>query len=91
MNLTIQGVINILNNFSCWLFTVAIALCIIFIVIAGIRYMFAGGNSERTNKAKKNFLYLLIGIVVILGVGVIISTVAAAVGSTISLIPFQCL
>ena len=93
-NLTIQGVINILNGFACWLYSIVIAVIIIFIIIAGFRYMAAGGNSERINQAKKNFGWLLIGILVIFAVNVILQSVAAGLGSTDpiinNLIPFQC-
>ena len=86
--LTIQDVITIVQNLACWLFNIAVTACMIFIIFSGIRYMAAGGNTERMGQAKRNFYQVLIGTLVIFGVTVIINTVAAAVGSsfTISLL-----
>lgn len=91
MDLTVDGIVNIFEGVACWLSSAVGSLIIIFIIIAGIRYMAAGGSPERVQEAKKNFWWLLIGILVIFGANVIINSIAAAVGSSVSLIPFKCL
>ena len=90
-NFTVDNIIAIFDGLVCWLSSIAGSLIIIFIIIAGIRYMAAGGNSEKVEDAKKNLRWVLIGVLVILGANVIISSIVAAVGSSVSLIPFKCL
>lgn len=89
-DLTVQGVINIFQGLACYAFNIAFSVLIIAIIISGIRYMAAGGSSEKAGKAKKNFFNVLIGGLVILGVSVIITSVAAAVGSSFNAIPLVC-
>ena len=89
-NYTIDNVIKIFSGFACWLVSIIVAVMIIFIIIAGFRFMMTGGNPEKYDKAKKNLGYLLIGIVVIFGVNVILQSVARNLGSTTTLIPFTC-
>lgn len=90
-NLKIQDVFDIITGLACWLTRVAGLLIIIFIVIAGIQFMAAGGDPTKWENAKKNFKMVLWGTLVILGVYVIIATVANAVGATnFSLVPLVC-
>lgn len=89
-DLTYQGVVNIFNGLACWLTSIAWLLVVIFIIWSGFRYMWSGSSSEAAGEAKKNFKSVLIGALVILGVNAILQTVAYAVGSTLSLIPFRC-
>ncbi len=89
-NLSIQDVIHIFSGFACWLVSIIVAVMVIFIVVAGVRFMMAGGESEKITSAKKNFYGLLIGILVIFGVNVILQSVATNLGSTTNLIPFTC-
>lgn len=91
IDLDIPGVINIFEGLACYAYSFAGTGLIIFIILAGFRYMAAGGNPERVGAAKKNFGQVLIGAIVILGTSVIISSVAAAVGSSFNAIPFSCL
>ena len=89
-NFTTESVLKIFNGFACWLMTIVWSLAVIFIIIAGIRWMMAGGEPEKVTSAKKNFYGVLIGLLVIFGVNVILQSVAANLGSTPSLIPFTC-
>ncbi len=88
VSLTIADIIRILGRFSNFLFDAAYGLCVIFIIVAGVRYMLAGGNAEKIGDAKKNFSWVLIGVLVIFAVNVIINSVAAAVGSPFRISPF---
>lgn len=58
-----------------WLYFIASGLALIVIVWAGIMYMTAGGDEERTKKAKKVILYGLIGVLIVYASGYILSTV----------------
>lgn len=89
-NLSIQDVFNIINGLACWLLRTVGAVMVIFIVWAGLRFMWARGDPAKFIVAKKNFKYALWGILVIMGVYVIIATVANAVGVNFSFIPLVC-
>lgn len=89
-NLSIQDVFNIINGIACWLLRVVTAVMVIFLVLAGLRFMWARGDPTRTITARKNLRYVLWGILVVMGVYVIIATVANAVGASFSFIPLRC-
>ncbi len=91
IDLSIQDVADIINGLACWLTRIATAVMVIFLVLAGMRFMYAQGDTAKLTAAKKNFQQVLIGILVIMAVYVIIATVAHAVGRTdFSLIPLIC-
>ena len=82
---------RIVVGLSCWLTRVAFTLTIIFVIIAGLRFVAAQGNPSKYQEAVKNFQTVLLGILVIYGAYVIIATVAHAVGVTdFSFIPLVC-
>lgn len=90
-DLTIQDVFAIINGLACWLTRVASAIMVIFVVLAGLRFMAARGNPTAYQAAVKNLGHVLIGILVIFAVYVIIATVANAVGvKDFSFIPLKC-
>ena len=60
------------------MFTSAI-LAVIFIMRAGITWMSAGANPTKVTEAKDQLRSAIIGAFVVLGVGVIINTIAAVV------------
>ncbi len=90
IDLTIDGVFRIVYGFACWLWSIAIVLLIIFIVLAGLRFMYAGDDPSKFTSAKTNFKYVILGAIVVMGTFVIISTVAYNIGANISFIPFNC-
>ena len=90
-DLEANDVINIVIGLSCWLIRVAFTLTVIFVIIAGFKFMAAQGNQTKYGEAVKNFQNVLLGILVIYGVYVIIATVAHAVGIVnFSFIPLVC-
>ena len=91
VDITIEDVANIIEGIACWLTRIATAIMVIFLVLAGLRFMNARGDAGKWKSAKENFQHVLIGILVIMAVYVIIATVAYAVGRTdFSLIPLVC-
>lgn len=52
----------------------------LFMLLAGYRFASAGGNSDKLNKAKENFVYVMIGALLILGAWVL----ATLIGNTVS-------
>lgn len=57
----------------------SVTLAVIFIVRAGITWMSAGANPTKVTEAKEQLKSGIIGAFVVLGVGVIINTIAAVV------------
>lgn len=79
MNLYLAGILNqetvnhlphtSANNLSSILnivFSVMGALALFMLVIAGLRYVLAGGDSNKVTEAKRQIAYTLVGLVVIL-------------------------
>ena len=62
------------------LVVVALPIITLFIVIAGFMFVLARGNSEGLKKAKQNFLYVIIGAILILGAWVL----ATLIGGTVT-------
>lgn len=87
---TVQKIAGIITGFACWLIGIVLAVMVIFLVIAGIRYFLAKGNDTKTADATKNLTWTLVGILVILGTNVIIATVANVLGGSYSFLPLKC-
>ncbi|OGG56807.1 hypothetical protein A3D71_01005 [Candidatus Kaiserbacteria bacterium RIFCSPHIGHO2_02_FULL_55_20] len=59
---------------------VALPIIALFIVISGFMFVFALGNEGKLTKAKENFVYVIIGALLILGAWVI----ATLIGGTVT-------
>lgn len=91
VDLTIEDVGDIITALACWMLRIATLLMVIFLILAGMRFMSAGSDPTKQTNAKKNFGFVIVGILVIIGTYVIIATVAGAVGVTdFSFIPLVC-
>lgn len=91
INLTIQSVFGIITGLACWFTRFALILIVVYIIIYGIRFMMAQGNTTKYEEAKKSFTWGLVGVLVILGTYTIIATVANGLGADYSLIvPLNC-
>ena len=64
---------------------VALPIITVFIVISGFMFVAARGNEKKLEDAKRNFVYVIIGAILILGAWVI----ATLIGGTISQIVGQ--
>jgi len=53
-----------LENLALWIFYIVIALAIIFILVAAIGFLTAGGNPEKIEKARSQLIYALIAVAV---------------------------
>ena len=87
---TVQKIANIITGFACWLIGIVLAVMVIFLIIAGVRYFLARGNETAVSDATKNLKWTLVGILVILATNVIIATVANALGGNYSFLPLKC-
>jgi hypothetical protein len=57
-------VIETLDKIANIIFTLLLAVAGIMIVVAGLRFVFAGGNPEEVARARDVIMYALIGIIV---------------------------
>jgi len=77
---TLLTVEQIIKDLVCWITRIGFLLLIIFILIAGIRMASSGSNADSFKDGLKAFKNVLWGGLVILGVGVIISTIGYILG-----------
>lgn len=73
---------RIIETIARFLIIVGVIIAVIFIIWGGIMYMTAGGDDAKAGDAKKRILNGVIGAAVVLGVGVILQTVAGLVSRT---------
>jgi Type IV secretion system pilin len=59
---------------------IGLPIVALFLLIAGYQFIAAGGNPDKLAKAKENFVYVIIGMLLILGAWVI----ATLIGNTVS-------
>ena len=69
---SIDGILNLL-------FLIAGGLATVFIVIGGARFVFASGNPEQIETAKKTVLYAVVGLVIVIFASVIVNFVIGEV------------
>jgi succinate dehydrogenase/fumarate reductase cytochrome b subunit len=55
---------NVLPNLAVKVVSFASALALVFLVIAGVRYMVAYGNEDAANNAKTQAIYAIVGLVI---------------------------
>ena len=63
---TVSGIADIFLIIMQWIFAFALMLGIIMVIISGISYMTAGGESDRVSKATKVLTYSVIGVAIAL-------------------------
>jgi len=77
--ITLPEIDYLIQTVATYVMFISVSLAVIFIVRAGITWMSAGANSERIDDAKAQLKSGIIGALIVLGVGVIINTLAAIV------------
>lgn len=80
LNSQFSSIPNFIAGFLKVLVMVALPIISLMIVVAGFQFVLAQGNEEKLSKAKNNFLYVLIGSILILGAWVI----ATLIGGTVN-------
>jgi len=83
---------KILSGLACYGIRFAIILFAIVVVYAGIKFLFSRGNPTEFSQARKIFLTVLVGGLVVFGVYTIILSLGALFGYTDSLpyLPLNC-
>ncbi len=77
--ITLPEVDSLIGQVAQFLVVVSVILAVIYIVWGGITYMAAGANTTKVAEAQERIKNGIIGAAVVLGVGVIINTVAGLV------------
>ena len=72
---TKTGVSNIVGNIVVWIQNIALVIGVIMIIISGILWLTAGGNSEKVASARRTLIGGIIGITVALFAGVVVGAV----------------
>ncbi len=80
--ITLNDIQGYIQRIASFLIVVGVILAVIFIIWGGIMYMAAGGDETKSKSAKQRIYNGIIGAAVVLGVGVILQTVAGLVART---------
>ncbi len=79
---TLSGILTLIKAIMNFLVTGGVLIGIAFVVYGGIKYILSSGEAEAATAARKIILNGLIGIGVILGVGLLVNTVAGLVSGS---------
>ena len=77
--ITFDEVDSIIGRIAQFLVVVSVLIAVIMIVWSGITYMSAGSNATKVTEAQTRLKNAIIGAAIVLGVGVIIQTIAGIV------------
>lgn len=77
--ITLPEVDSLIGQIAQFLVVVSVLIAVIMIVWSGITYMYAGADSTKVGEAQTRLKNAVIGAAVVLGVGVIIQTIAGIV------------
>lgn len=72
------GIAQIIRNLLTWLLGIVGVIAIIGFIISGIQYLTSAGDEDQMQSAKRNMLYAIIGVVVVLSSFVIIQAIQYA-------------
>lgn len=72
---SLEGVTQLLQNAAVILMGFVGALSVIFIIVGGIQYITAAGNSGGTERAKKTITYAIVGLILALSTTAIITLI----------------
>ena len=75
---TFQGIFEVAIRI---LLSLAFISAVLFIVISGYRFITSAGNEEMVEKAKKNLLWAVVGLVVILLAWIILSVIVTTINT----------
>ena len=70
---TIEELVGKFYEVANYFYTIALAIAVIFIIIAGFKWMTAGGEEDKISEARKYLLYGAIGIAIIVLAWTIVS------------------
>lgn len=59
-----EGVLDLLNLATNWLFGALLVIAVIFIILAAYYFLFSGGETEKVSKAKNMLIYAAVAVAV---------------------------
>ena len=62
---------------------IGLPIVALFLLIAGYKFISAGGNESKLKEAKENFMYVIIGALLILGAWVLATLIGNTVGQVV--------
>lgn len=77
--LTLDEIETLIRRVAQFLIIVSVIIAVIFIIWGGVMYMAARGNEDKATAAKTTIYNGIIGAAVVLGVGVILQTLAGLI------------
>ncbi len=77
--ITLPEVDSLISQVAQFLLVVSVLIAVIMIVWSGITYMYAGADAAKVTEAQGRLKSAIIGAAIVLGVGVIIDTIAGIV------------
>ncbi len=77
--ITFTEIDYLINRVATFVLLTSVTLAVIFIVRAGVTWMYAGANSSKVDEARGQLKSAIVGAFVVLAAGVIINTIAAVV------------
>ena len=80
LNSQFSSIPTFISGFLKVLVMIALPIITVYFVISGYMFVSAGGNSSELDKAKKNFMYTVMGAILILGAWVL----ATMIGGTVT-------
>lgn len=75
-----QDFIDLLGTIASWLFTIFIALAVLFFVYAAFVYLTAAGNESRVASAKNILIYSVVAVIIALLAGGVVPFVRGIIG-----------
>jgi len=90
INLSIDGLMNIIKGLACWIVNAALILIVVAVVFYGIQFLISRGDPGKVGDARKALTWGVVGIIVILGAYTIIATVGYYIGVDIPNIALGC-
>jgi hypothetical protein len=79
-----------IEKFGCWVVRVVVVVMVVVLIIAGVQFFTAQGDATKVGDAKKNFYWVLVGLLVIIGTNVIIATISGALGGPAQFFGLNC-
>lgn len=73
-----QNIPELIKDLTNYILGITSSVMLILMIIAGYRYMTAGGNEERAKNAKNAIKWTIIGLLIILVTGIVINSLINA-------------
>jgi len=77
--ITLIEIENLIKRIAQFLIVISVIIAVIFIIWGGVMYMAARGDEDQAKNAKTTIFNGIIGAAVVLGVGVILQTLAGLI------------